>query len=677
MIRSYRCVEYDGEILVTFQGDVTDVDALYRILGFKPRLSKKNDLVEKGYYFYLRDGGLRKLDSVLNYFKQNFTGPDVETSLFLADDTLPDDRPREDWARTIENRILNAFQERGYLIGRGGHGYEIFRNPTTNGMQSRHSKRVFITEGVTYHVNLTDEYRPVLYTDVVFSLVLDGSLTTTHKLPRQLPEKAQAIIQEYQQVTTYDTREMFHLLCNFMKGLGQIVKLPEGISFSNEPANSQDLEFETWVWEHHHPPQIQVGDGALVPLTQHVIDREFGVYKKPPIQPILFLLHPSTDARKWTSLQWQGLYQQFAKPIRILLQENLPVHMVEYQIGGDGEQAVNKCKQILESEKERVPLFIILGPERPDRNCNDHELLAVDKLAFAITKQLRRLRRGSYTETITWQALDDKHTRQYVIENTLLKMITVVGGLPWRIMNIPATCTQNSDDVAFIGIDLDSQQRDPKVVGVIFDSFGVLRAFYVARLDPAIGDVVPPDIVSYMVKALMYHFADSTSRYPRHLIIHRDGKMQSEEVNAFEKVCSELSIDYDLVEIKKNLQPRMRQLGNLSGTPSKDVAVGGDQSGLAIMCNTHVVNEQITERVWKFPAPRSLLIQRRHGTTPIKTLCAQIYCLSLANYNSFRRTNYLPVTVTYSDAFVANLRLKDRQTHFTKAIKEGNSVVWL
>lgn len=675
MISTYRCIEYEDETLITFTGESSDVAALHKILGFKPMLSKKNNLVEKGYFFYLRNNKLRLVDPVLRYMQQNFQPPKVDVSIFEGNQPLPDDRSRDEWARAIETRIYNAFVEKGYPSAYGGLGHELFGKQ--NVMESRFSKRVKIVEGVTFRTMLTPDYYTWLLLDAVFSLMLDDEIISTYHLKKKLPDLADNIIDEYQRLTTYDTQELFQLLENFMIGITSLVTFDHGLKFTAKPASSKHLGFETSLWIKDHPPQIRVGSNAMVPLSQHVIERDLGIYEPPPIDPIFFILYPSKESRKWISLDWQVIASMFSAPIQKLLRQEIPLFYCEYEIASEDQKVVQFCETKLAEYPDKTPLFIMLGPPRPSRDCEDDALIKANDISFTLTKKLRYIKRGSYTETISWNNIEDEKSRQYSIENTLIKMLTVIGGIPWLIDNVPVERPEDQKVTAFIGIDLDSQQRVPKVAGTIFDIQGQLRGFYVSQLNPAIGDHIPEDTLIQLVKTLLYQFSQSTGNRVDHLVIHRDGRSFPDEVRILEELSDEIRTEIDLVDIKKTNQPRLYQNENQRGTPSQDLCISQEKLNLSIMSNTHVLYEMVDQKIWKFPAPRTITLDKHFGSTSMKILSSQVYLLTLSNYNSFRHTNHLPITVTYSDAFVANVRLKGGQKFFSKAVHSGDAIFWL
>ena len=121
----------------------------------------------------------------------------------------------------------------------------------------------------------------------------------------------------------------------------------------------------------------------------------------------------------------------------------------------------------------------------------------------------------------------------------------------------------------------------------------------------------------------------------------------------------------------------MRQHGNELHTPSKDIAVGSTSEGYAIMNNTLVVGEQLSSGRRVFPAPDSIRIRRVVGSTTIKTLAAQTYVCSLANYSSLRRTERLPCTIAFADSLVNNACLKPEQNDMGQPIDGTSTVYWL
>ena len=165
-------------------------------------------------------------------------------------------------------------------------------------------------------------------------------------------------------------------------------------------------------------------------------------------------------------------------------------------------------------------------------------------------------------------------------------------------------------------------------------------------------------------------------KYLKHIVIHRDG-ISGSEIDGALKATEQLKLRCDFVEVRKHGAPRIRQTGNIAGTPSKDIAIGSEQEGFSYLVNTLSLIERVSPHHFVFPAPESLTICRICGNTPMKVLSAQVYALSRAYYGAYHRTERLPVTILYADALVNNASLKESQKEFGKIIDSNSKAYWL
>lgn len=672
MIRLYRCIRYPNETLIHFQGDPEDVKALKNIPHFAPRLSTPDKFYEKGYYAYLRGERREKSEQeVIKYLSEHFTPPDVELLLFKGDTQLSDDRSVDELAKLLEAEIYNKFECKGYVVSRSGLGSEIYRkNPYIFAPKLEPELRAY--EGITFRVKVNHDLIPVIQVDISYRFQYKDGILSENEIITRFCESVPDISTRLKEFTTRDTAAIFKLACNFVKSIPALSF--KNLRFELKPLSPIAIDFTTWLWSHDSPVKLQVGKGLVVSLSKSIFEHDLGFYEPPCDPVILVITYPSPNIKHNTFHEWETISRNTETTINAIL-PSVPVLLLEYR-PPDETSTVQACEAVLKEHRGRVPLFLVIAPPENSQKSTNQEIVEINNFTGKLEHRLRKLRRGGYTVTLDWDKLADKYDRPYILENSIIKGLTVMGATPWRVERIAHNPGEEIEDLCFIGMDLNIYKKIPVLGGVIFDGHGTLRGYHLARIPKRDGDKIPPQTFFLLLEGLINHYQNAANRRPQHIIIHRDG-LSNEEASVLVEKAPQSGIIYDLIEVTKSGAPRIRQIGNDSGTPSRDIAIGSEQQGTAFLVNTLVLKEHLSKGKSVFPAPKPIGIRRIFGNTPIKVLAAQVYALSLANYNSARRTVSRPITIAYADALVNSASLKEDQTDFGKTIDGRNRAYWL
>lgn len=674
MINLYRVVRYPDHTRLTFQGDSEDIDKLGDILHFDPKPSKRQDLYEKGYFAYLRGPYREKSErEALSYLAEHFRPPLVELSLFVGDQPLPSDRPHNEWASSLECAIRQYFSDKGYLVAQGGLAHEVYSKRSKQ-PDSRFPE-LEIHEGVTYRIHVGPDFVPILQADIIYRFTIDGNPVKLKDIQARFGAQTD-VIARLKDFTTRDMNGIFELIQRFIKSI-PATENAGGCCFKHEPLTAQSLGFDTWFWEHDFPVHLEVGKGEKVPLAQHISEYNLGFYIEPPDPVIVLILHPAQGVSRWCPFSnWRSIYDIAQSSLAGMLGTDVPIRSLEYPVDEkDDELVIQACKATLQEFVDRTPLFLVVVPPEDSRDTGDTQLSALDSFTFRLAKNLRRMRRGSYVITLNWDKLALENDRPYIVENGLLKGLIVLGAVPWRLSDIAHVGT-DLDNLCFIGVDVNIKRRIPVVGGVVLDRYGVLRGSHLVRLESVNGDRIDVESFSLLVDKLLKHYRAATGMTPHHLVIHRDGILFDEEKQVLE-VAAKTDTVCDLVEVRKSGAPRIRQPMNTAGTPSKDIAVGNEEQGIAYLVNTLSFAERLTTDKFVFPAPESVMVQRVAGKTPMKILAAQVHALTRVHYGSYRRTERIPATIAYADALVSHAPLRDNQKDFGKPIDSRTRPFWL
>ena len=673
MIRLYRIQRSTNETLLSWQCSQEDLPTLQRLLHFPPPLSHNEKLFEEGYYAYIR-GTYReeRENAVLHYFRSHYTPPDVELLMFQSE--LQVDRSADTHNELVRD-ICKYYRSLGALVTETGLGHTIF------GVQPKYCLtigNIKLRRGVTFSLEVSDAGKLLLFTDVTHRVEMNGRFLKEEEFRRISLSYKDDLFAIRKRFSTLDTDEIFRLCQTFVSALPK--RILEQYHLPAIPHNVAAQGGEIWLWCHELSLDIEVGEKRRVGLAQAIsIDTgsPTGLHTPPEDKLIFVVVHPTTSiVPNCSVLAWKQVEASIRDNLSSMLpKHDVPVILIPYGDISDSAEVLSSVRKTVESFEAHKPIYILPCPPEADKGKRQKEDEHLGQFTKLLSRELRKIKRGSYVVSVNWAEFASNRDQQWELESAVIKGLTVIGATPWRIMGIPVPQETSVDDTCFIGIDVNIYREVPVVGGVIFDGYGVAKGYHLVKLTKPHGDHIGDEAFSLLTRRLLEHYCRITKTSPKYVVIHRDGLSDQDDVLAA-SLLQEQGFAIELVEIRKSGAPRIRQIGNFKSTPSQDIAVSISSSE-AILNTTLVFRECSGTGNMVFPAPNTLTVKQVYGTTPLKLLAGQVYSLTLANYNSYRRTNRLPITTASADALVNNSNLRVGQSEHGKPIDGKTTLYWL
>jgi hypothetical protein len=223
---------------------------------------------------------------------------------------------------------------------------------------------------------------------------------------------------------------------------------------------------------------------------------------------------------------------------------------------------------------------------------------------------------------------------KYVAYNLMLGLLGKTGNYPYFL--------KESSNKVFVGIDLSRKVRSSSkgavnAVGtaIIVDVANGGTITYKNVDAPAGGEAVEKAYVKSLAN-MLYKYKD------KFIVIHRDGRMGIDELNAYVEVFSKQfgRENFALVSIIKSGTPRIfRMGGNIVENPSKGCAILLSEQEAVI--STYELKESFGTHI-------PLRIKVLYGDYPLNEAIEDVLRLTLLNFSSFT-LNKLPATVAFAD----------------------------
>jgi argonaute-like protein implicated in RNA metabolism and viral defense len=129
------------------------------------------------------------------------------------------------------------------------------------------------------------------------------------------------------------------------------------------------------------------------------------------------------------------------------------------------------------------------------------------------------------------------------------------------------------------------------------------------------------------------------NRYTKHMVVHRDG-FSNEETSWYSDILAPRGIEYDLVEVKKNIN---QKLMDLSSSDALNPLIG---TCVVNGNSAYLVTTKITAK--RGGSPRPIELVHKYGNLSTEDIAKQVYVLSQIHVGS-TLNGRLPITTLYAD----------------------------
>lgn len=403
---------------------------------------------------------------------------------------------------------------------------------------------------------------------------------------------------------------------------GGLRVLEQVITFNSAPyAPSPQINFVQHASGTGYEQNLDFGKAIWGAYPAQGLQRKQLLEKPSQIQAVVF--HPQgEDIQAWG----RGLTQYFNSfAIKLMLSE-YRAYPLENRL-----ELQRQCRQL-----EGFDLALMCVPDQEHyRNRPDADPYPVLKREF--------MQRGLPSQGIELSTIRDR-TRNSA-DNILLGVLGKLGYSPWQLRRMPGTAQ------AFMGLDVG--RKAGRAVGA--------ATFVVNQQGRVIGwsatdfqshrETFNAEALRRAVFGLVNLFEEQEQAPLTHLVIHRDGLLQADELRLLEGLVPALQEagvqQIDVVEIIKSGYDRAGQWNETTQAwenPQRGWSWSYSEVEAAVM--TTGVREIKGSKNF---VPRPITIRRRLGNTQIGILAAQVYWLSEMHVSS-TQTVRLPITTYYADA---------------------------
>jgi len=670
MIKIYRLTHYPDHDNIIFQADQDSYDSFRKM--FPLRISPTQSGFEKGYYSFLRDhpyGSYRHLfDKIDTFFHDNFSVPEIRLSCYQGKKRLSEQWQPNVWKQKIESAVFNAFESKGYNVDKGGE-HEPGLYWITSPRAAFQQENVHIYRRVGCNVFVMRNRLPILICQTGSRYLLNG-------LPASLDEilrlnggdsKLTKLIHEFSLNTAEDD---FRLMRQFISQIPPLTAC-EDLTFSPEPLRPQEFNnMETCFWLHENKTYLEMAHGFHTNLTTTVIEPGAGFYMQPSDLQFLLLL-PEISGASVPQIEWDHV----AKEIQLFLPRALPSLKIEYSkmtypLSGETDGFSQWLETFKDNNPDKRCLTLMVIPEEMGRQKNAEEIVAINQRSDMIQRNIRGALRGGFVSTITWDNLMLTRNIQTIVETALMKGLYRLGAIPWKLMEMPIE-GQPTHRVFFIGL---AGNLDKCTIGAaLFDLSGQLVGY---------GSICPPkenrgsflfdEELSLLLKRIAELASSQLAGEKVHFVMHLTFDLMAFK-QKLQAIMDELKFSADLVSV---LSPDLLllQISNDYGTPSPGMAIVGDSINRAYLMTT-LARKETRGKGSIYPNPQPLRLIKHTGPSPMKTLAAQVYWLTLANPETLRHTANLPFTIVVAQALVEHAKKQNRSISAT--LHDKRTLFWL
>ena len=255
------------------------------------------------------------------------------------------------------------------------------------------------------------------------------------------------------------------------------------------------------------------------------------------------------------------------------------------------------------------------------------------------------------------ETFDTKQNRAK-LSNFVCKCLEKLGGIVAAIAD-----TYINENGYFIGIDLGhtttGEEKFSNLAMVIFDHRGLLIGSYIEKKIPRKENLIENNCITAF-KKLGNILTKNNLLQPKQLVIHRDGKLHSEDItsltNSIRQVWGDIKID--IVEIIKSGFPviAMKDEKGAAISPSSGSSYQDTNNKYSIL----ITNTQADENS-EVISP--IIIKHKYGNTDFNKIVDQVYWFTKVYTNNLYNSTRLPATTLKANNIVGTSTKKHKPTY--------------
>lgn len=646
MLNIYRLTRYPDHDYIIFQAD-NDFKEEFR-KRFRVKITRAKRGFENSWFTFLRDDYRNLFDLIKEYFKENYSPPELLLSCYKANRPLSDTWPADIWQKKVEEAISSEFSRAGYFTQSDKYSGMVTVTPPEPNLKL---DNIDIYWSVKYRVEINPDQYPYLWCIDCFKFFMEDRPTNLETIARVYGQDSD-IIRDVKSYTTRNAKDEFSKFKGFVKTIPQLEQC-ENIKFDNKPEIPESLGFKTWYWNHDSSAYFEASKGLKTNLTQVILDEECGFYHQPDDISVIVLTPKSEEILQIPQIDWQQVGKDIKSFLnRIINNVNVPFIHEEYCLHDDIITLIKRLK-IFISQNDNTRLLCILFAPPSDLSQRTTEISnSIEDKTKEIYKEIKNLSRGGYIETIDWGNMKSEKDSIFIINNTVFSGLIKMGAIPWIIKDLPFENIHNSENY-FLGLSVNNSSEIFAGSAILMSNNSNLVAFAGIYLTKEEELVYSSYFFQEMINDLIMNGIHHSQPDISHIIVHMGHELIDYRENISE-IQNQISISFDLVQINES-HIRFKQPYNVQSTPSHGIAIGDEHKNIAYLMNTLSYTE-ITNRGNIYPNPNTLSVKKISGSTSLKSLAAQVYWLSSGNTYSLHRTIDKPMTLIFSDALLAHIQ---------------------
>lgn len=255
-------------------------------------------------------------------------------------------------------------------------------------------------------------------------------------------------------------------------------------------------------------------------------------------------------------------------------------------------------------------------------------------------EERNRLKRASLQRTLPSQFFNPP-LAEHKLDNILLGLASKLG---WRMVGLegeyPAEVAVGFD----AGVDGSRSLRYGGAACAVTADGGLLSWILP---EAQRGERIHEDVVWGMVQEVLLRFRRLAGRWPRHVLLLRDGKTQRQEFTLALEELARKEIGYDLVSVRKSSGGRVYPVEGGRLRDGLYVPLPEEEDKVSFLLLTAYPGEGRMKGT-----PRPLKVVHEEGPTPVEELARQIYHLSRLYPPSGYRFPSLPAPLHLADRLV-------------------------